>query len=152
MKHTRKSHPFWSCPRSKCFSSLRVPAALLLSQLPLLEPRYYSLCSSPSTHPGRAHLTVGLVHISEGVNGFGAERFGLCSGWFESLKQDDKVSAFFHSNDHFHFPDDLSEPVILIGIGTGIAPFMSFFRQRKFQVENTGRNEKTTWWFLRQLE
>ncbi|NXB58269.1 NOS3 protein, partial [Struthidea cinerea] len=75
------------------FPSVALPAALLLSQLPLLQPRYYSISSAPGAHPGEIHLTVAVVtYHSE--NGQGPLHYGVCSTWLARLQPGDTVPAF----------------------------------------------------------
>ncbi|NXR93357.1 NOS3 protein, partial [Hypocryptadius cinnamomeus] len=79
------------------FPSVALPAALLLSQLPLLQPRYYSISSAPGAHPGEIHLTVAVVtYHSE--NGQGPLHYGVCSTWLARLQPGDTVPAFIRGN------------------------------------------------------
>ncbi|NXO19596.1 NOS3 protein, partial [Cisticola juncidis] len=97
------------------FPSVALPAALLLSQLPLLQPRYYSISSAPGAHPDEIHLTVAVVtYHSE--NGQGPLHYGVCSTWLARLQPGDTVPAFIRG--------------ILVGPGTGVAPFRSFWQHR----------------------
>ncbi|NWT58137.1 NOS3 protein, partial [Erythrocercus mccallii] len=78
------------------FPSVALPAALLLSQLPLLQPRYYSISSAPGAHPGEIHLTVAVVtYHSE--NGQGPLHYGVCSTWLARLQPGDTVPAFIRA-------------------------------------------------------
>nr|ADT78701.1 inducible nitric oxide synthase [Ctenopharyngodon idella] len=119
------------------FSSLELFAAFLLSQLPLLKPRLYSISSSPDLHPQEIHLTVAVVsyHTQEGK---GPLHFGLCSTWLNSIKEGDTVPCFLHRSDGFHLPSDPSAPCILVGVGSGIAPFRGFWQQRFHDKKKTG--------------
>ncbi|NXG69722.1 NOS3 protein, partial [Baryphthengus martii] len=75
------------------FPSVGLPPALLLTQLPLLQPRYYSISSAPGPSPGEIHLTVAVVtYHSE--NGQGPLHYGVCSTWLERLQPGDTVPAF----------------------------------------------------------
>uniref|UniRef100_A0A673J5Q6 Nitric oxide synthase n=1 Tax=Sinocyclocheilus rhinocerous TaxID=307959 RepID=A0A673J5Q6_9TELE len=119
------------------FSSLEISAAFLLSQLPLVKPRLYSISSSPDLHPQELHLTVAVVsyHTQEGK---GPLHFGLCSTWLNTIKEGDMVPCFVHSSDGFHLPSDPSAPCILVGVGSGIAPFRSFWQQQFHDMKKTG--------------
>uniref|UniRef100_A0A672P8J0 Nitric oxide synthase n=1 Tax=Sinocyclocheilus grahami TaxID=75366 RepID=A0A672P8J0_SINGR len=119
------------------FSSLELSAAFLLSQLPLVKPRLYSISSSPDLHPEELHLTVAVVsyHTQEGK---GPLHFGLCSAWLNTIKEGDMVPCFVHSSDGFHLPSDPSAPCILVGVGSGIAPFRSFWQQQFHDMKKTG--------------
>ncbi|XP_046279957.1 nitric oxide synthase, inducible isoform X2 [Marmota monax] len=119
------------------FPSLRVPAAFLLSQLPLLKPRYYSISSSRDHTPTEVHLTVAVVtYRTQG--GQGPLHHGVCSTWLSSLMPQDPVPCFVRSASSFQLPEDPSHPCILIGPGTGIAPFRSFWQQRLHDSEHKG--------------
>ncbi|XP_067222547.1 nitric oxide synthase 2b, inducible [Chanodichthys erythropterus] len=119
------------------FSSVELSAAFLLSQLPLLKPRLYSISSSPDLHPQEIHLTVAVVsyHTQEGK---GPLHFGLCSTWLNTIKEGDMVPCFIHRSDGFHLPSDPSAPCILVGVGSGIAPYRGFWQQRFHDKKKTG--------------
>ncbi|XP_041258323.1 nitric oxide synthase, endothelial [Onychostruthus taczanowskii] len=111
------------------FPSVALPAALLLSQLPLLQPRYYSISSAPAAHPGEIHLTVAVVtYHSE--NGQGPLHYGVCSSWLARLQPGDTVPAFIRGAPSFRLPPAPDTPCILVGPGTGVAPFRSFWQHR----------------------
>ncbi|XP_030799161.1 nitric oxide synthase, endothelial [Camarhynchus parvulus] len=111
------------------FPSVALPAALLLSQLPLLQPRYYSISSAPGAHPGEIHLTVAVVtYHSE--NGQGPLHYGVCSTWLARLQPGDTVPAFIRGAPSFRLPPAPDTPCILVGPGTGVAPFRSFWQHR----------------------
>ncbi|XP_005402830.1 PREDICTED: nitric oxide synthase, inducible isoform X1 [Chinchilla lanigera] len=119
------------------FPSLRVPAAFLLSQLPILKPRYYSISSSLDHAPSEVHLTVAVVTYRT-QDGRGPLHHGVCSSWFSSLQPQDPVPCFVRSASNFQLPEDPSHPCILIGSGTGIAPFRSFWQQRLHNLKHKG--------------
>uniref|UniRef100_A0A2K6GD75 Nitric oxide synthase n=1 Tax=Propithecus coquereli TaxID=379532 RepID=A0A2K6GD75_PROCO len=119
------------------FPSLRVSAAFLLSQLPTLKPRYYSISSSRDHTPMEVHLTVAVVTYRT-RDGQGPLHHGVCSTWLSNLKPRDPVPCFVRSASGFHLPEDPSLPCILIGPGTGIAPFRSFWHQRLHDSEHKG--------------
>ncbi|NWV96450.1 NOS3 protein, partial [Machaerirhynchus nigripectus] len=92
------------------FPSVALPATLLLSQLPLLQPRYYSISSAPGAHPGEIHLTVAVVtYHSE--NGHGPLHYGVCSTWLARLQPGDTVPAFIRGT-------GVSRAVGTWGVGT----------------------------------
>ncbi|XP_075798425.1 nitric oxide synthase, inducible isoform X1 [Microtus pennsylvanicus] len=119
------------------FPSLRVPAAFLLSQLPVLKPRYYSISSSQDHTPSEVHLTVAVVTYRT-RDGQGPLHHGVCSTWIKNLKPQDPVPCFVRSVSGFQLPEDPSLPCILIGPGTGIAPFRSFWQQRFHDSQHRG--------------
>lgn len=99
---------------------------------PLLRPlqhRLYSISSSPRMHPGEVHLTVGAVRYSL----HGRSRKGVASCWLADrvLPTGTPVPVFIHSSPNFRPPTDPSRPMILIGPGTGIAPFRAFLQERR---------------------
>uniref|UniRef100_A0A8C1U050 Nitric oxide synthase n=1 Tax=Cyprinus carpio TaxID=7962 RepID=A0A8C1U050_CYPCA len=120
------------------FPSLQIPSTLLLTQLPLLQARYYSISSSPDLHPGEIHLSVAVVSYRP-RDGEGPVHHGVCSSWLNSLEEGDTVPCFVRGAPTFRMPKDSQVPCILIGPGTGIAPFRSFWQQRLYDIENKGR-------------
>uniref|UniRef100_A0A8B9J8A4 Nitric oxide synthase n=1 Tax=Astyanax mexicanus TaxID=7994 RepID=A0A8B9J8A4_ASTMX len=119
------------------FPSLEVSAAFLLSQLPLMKPRLYSVSSSPDLHPHELHLTVSVVNYRP-QDGKGPLHHGVCSTWLNTLKEGHLVPCFIHGSSGFHLPPDPRSPTILIGAGSGIAPFRSFWQQRYHDMKKTG--------------
>uniref|UniRef100_A0A8C4L9K5 Nitric oxide synthase n=1 Tax=Equus asinus asinus TaxID=83772 RepID=A0A8C4L9K5_EQUAS len=119
------------------FPSVALPAALLLTQLPLLQPRYYSVSSAPSTHPGEIHLTVAVLAYRT-QDGLGPLHYGVCSTWLSQLKAGDLVPCFIRGAPSFRLPPDPSLPCILVGPGTGIAPFRGFWQERLHDIESKG--------------
>ncbi|XP_067326560.1 nitric oxide synthase 3 [Anolis sagrei] len=119
------------------FPSVPLPASLALTQLPLLQPRYYSISSAPSAHPGQVHLTVAVLNFHS-QNGKGPLHYGVCSTWLSRCVPGDMVPAFVRGAPNFQLPQDPSVPCILVGPGTGIAPFRSFWQQRMHEIETQG--------------
>ncbi|ABZ93661.1 Sulfite reductase (NADPH), beta subunit [Leptospira biflexa serovar Patoc strain 'Patoc 1 (Ames)'] len=102
-------------------------------------PRYYSIASSPSAHgEEEVHLTVAEVEIET----FTGIKTGFCSGFLSSLKEGDTVPFFIQKNNSFRLPSPDTD-IIMIGPGTGIAPFRSFL----FEREQSGGNGKN-WLFF----
>ncbi|XP_032236183.1 nitric oxide synthase, brain isoform X2 [Nematostella vectensis] len=115
------------------FPSVNVEAEMLLTQLPLLQPRFYSISSSQDFSPNEVHLTVAVVQYNK-REGKGPVHYGVCSTWFNGLKPGDIVPCFVRKAHSFHLPDDGSLPIIMVGPGTGIAPFRSFWQQRQYDI------------------
>ena len=90
-----------------------------------IAPRLYSISSSPEAHPGEIHLTVARDNFL--VNG--DLRYGLCSDGLSQLKAGDEFEFYIHRNTQFRLPAEDSD-LIMIGPGTGIAPFRSFLAER----------------------
>ncbi len=104
-----------------------IAAAELAERLLPLQPRLYSISSSPRAHPGEVHLTVSAVRWERR----GRRRFGVASTFMaDRLDDGQTVSAFVQAAGHFALaPDD--KPIIMIGPGTGIAPFRAFLAERE---------------------
>lgn len=92
-----------------------------------LQPRLYSIASSPKAHPGEVHLTVGVVNYKT----FGRSRAGVCSSFLARLAAGDTSGVYIHSNPAFRMPAQNEAPLIMVGPGTGIAPFRAFLEERK---------------------
>ncbi|XP_019348966.1 nitric oxide synthase, inducible [Alligator mississippiensis] len=121
----------------KEFPSIKVSTPFLLTQLPLLKPRYYSISSSHDMSPREVHLTVAVVNYRT-KDGQGPLHHGVCSTWLNTLNLSESVPCFVRSAAGFQLPKDPSTPCILIGPGTGIAPFRSFWQQRLHDLEKKG--------------
>ncbi|XP_062240772.1 nitric oxide synthase, brain [Platichthys flesus] len=119
------------------FPSIQMPSTLLLTQLPLLQPRYYSISSSPELHPGEIHLTVAVVSY-RARDGEGPVHHGVCSSWLNRIEKGEMVPCFVRGAPSFRLPKDNQAPCILVGPGTGIAPFRSFWQQRLYDREHKG--------------
>ncbi|HTI83653.1 MAG TPA: flavodoxin domain-containing protein [Acetobacteraceae bacterium] len=99
----------------------------LLSQLRPLAPRYYSIASSRKAVPDEAHLLVAAVRYEA----LGRERKGVASvDVAERRKAADRLRVFLKPNMHFRLPGDADRPIIMIGPGTGVAPFRAFMQER----------------------
>ncbi|MFE3544017.1 molybdopterin-dependent oxidoreductase [Nocardia sp. NPDC059177] len=108
-----------------------------LSTLKKLQPRQYSISSSPLTTPDEVQLTVGVVRYGDPV-GDAARRGGVCST-FLADRAGAEVPIFLQRAPHFRPPLDPNAPMIMVGPGTGIAPFRGFLHQRR-ALGATGRN------------
>jgi len=108
------------------------PAAItskdLILLLRTLQPRYYSISSSPKAYPGELHLTVGVVNY----NHSGREKRGTCSTFLSEIAvEGGQVPVFIESNPGFRLPEDDETPMIMVGAGTGIAPYRAFLQHRE---------------------
>ncbi len=122
--------------------------------LPPLAPRLYSIASSQHAAPDEAHLTVSVVQYES----FDRQRWGVVSGAVAQLTGEDAtVPIYLQRNPAFRLPEDSGTPIIMIGPGTGVAPFRAFVSERE-QTGATGRNwlffgDRTFEWdFLYQSE
>ena len=111
------------------------PQRLIDSLRPLM-PRLYSIASSQKAHPGQVHLTVGAVRYEA----YGRPRKGVASTFLaERVSPGGTVGVFLQKSAHFRLPTDVSTPIIMVGPGTGIAPFRAFLEER-FATRATGKN------------
>ena len=92
-----------------------------------LQPRLYSIASSPNAHPGEVHLTIAIVRY----HSHGRERGGVCSTFFADRAEGLQPRVFVHHNKAFRLVDDDNAPVIMVGPGTGVAPFRAFLEERR---------------------
>lgn len=99
-----------------------------------ISPRLYTIASSPTAHSNEVHLTVAKNQFT--VNG--EQRFGVCSEYLGDLEEDTHLSFYIHKNRSFKLPA-ADKDIIMIGPGTGIAPFRSFVAERDISGA-TGRN------------
>jgi sulfite reductase (NADPH) flavoprotein alpha-component len=99
----------------------------LVAPLKQLNPRLYSISSSPNAHPGEVHLTVGKVTYDL----HGRQRAGVCSTYLSEHQLDRPVKVYMHSNKAFRLTENNDAPAIMIGPGTGIAPFRAFLEERE---------------------
>ncbi|VEI47725.1 sulfite reductase (NADPH) flavoprotein alpha-component [Actinobacillus equuli] len=111
-------------------------AAQLLALLRPLTPRLYSIASAQAEVGEEVHLSVGVVRYDYN----GKARAGGASSYLaDRVEEDGQVRIFVEHNDNFKLPQDSSKPIIMIGSGTGIAPFRSFVQQRAAD-EAEGKN------------
>lgn len=113
--------------------SCQPPLSRLMEQLPRLMPRPYS--SASTMKQKRVDFVFNTVDFERGNRRMFARR-GLCTGWLEDLysqsaEKRSKIQVYGRSNQNFRYPEDLSTPVIMIGPGTGVAPFRGFLRWRE---------------------
>lgn len=103
----------------------------LFKVLPRLAPRLYSISSSQAVYPDRVHLTVRVVRY----HSHGHDRLGVCSGQIaERIPPGGSVPVFIHSNNLFRLPADPDVPVIMVGPGTGVAPFRAYLEHKQAGV------------------
>ena len=92
-----------------------------------LAPRLYSIASSAAATPDEAHLTVGIVEYE----GLGRPRRGVVSGALADLAEGAAAPVYLHRNPSFRLPADSRAPIVMIGAGTGVAPFRAFLAERE---------------------
>ncbi len=111
----------------QAYPQARFTADELVKVLRKLQPRLYSIASSPKAFPEDIHLTVAVVRYEL----HGRPRQGVCSTYLADRLDDGALPVFIHSAKHFRQPEDPSVPVIMVGPGTGIAPFRAFLQERE---------------------
>ncbi|CAO2592112.1 Methionine synthase reductase [Lemmus lemmus] len=148
------------------FPSCHPPLSLLLEQLPRLQPRPYSCASSSLLHPDKLHFVFNILECPSPTTAT-TPRKGVCTGWLATL-----VAPFLQPNTEaphtdrpdalapeilisprathsFRLPDDPSAPIIMVGPGTGVAPFIGFLQHReKLQEQHPDRNFGAMWLFF----
>lgn len=102
-------------------------AASFAASLRKLSPRSYSIASSLRVNPDEVHLTVAPIHYEA----HGSEHWGAASTHLaDRLVEGDRVSVYVEPNTRFRLPADNNTPIIMIGPGTGVAPFRAFIEER----------------------
>ena len=99
-----------------------------------MPPRLYSIASSIKAHEEQVHLTVAVVRYDT----HGRKREGVCSSYLAD-RVGASIPSYFHPNKNFKLPQDGNVPIIMVGPGTGIAPFRAFIEERR-AVGSTGKN------------
>jgi len=118
------------------FPSARPPLQELISALGALQPRLYSIASSPKAHAGEVHLTVAAVRYERRRRA----RKGIASTFLaDRLPPGATAPVFVQASHGFRLPEDGDTPVVMIGPGTGVAPFRAFLEERR-AVGARGRN------------
>lgn len=136
----------------RAFPSCCPPLSLLFEHLPKLQPRAYSAASSSLQHPGKVHLVFNVVEFPARPEH--PARKGLCTGWLvdhvSSILEPHgtalaserpgtsalpKVHVRARPSSTFHLPSDPCVPVVMVGPGTGVAPFIGFLQQREKERE-----------------
>ncbi len=107
----------------------------LLGVLKRMQPRLYSIASSPLVHPRQVHLTMATVRYGRD----GRRHGGVCSTFLADRAADAAIPIFVQKTTHFRPPRDPSLPMIMVGPGTGVAPFRAFLQERQARGA-TGRN------------
>jgi sulfite reductase (NADPH) flavoprotein alpha-component len=117
-------------------SSVRFAPGEFVSLLKKLQPRLYSISSSPKAHPGQVHLTVNVVRFES----LARRRKGVCSTFLaDRIEPAQPLPIFVHKNKRFRPPANDDAPMIMVGPGTGIAPFRAFVHERRARGAS-GRN------------
>ena len=122
------------------FSPWQASASEFVTILRKLPARLYSIASSLKAHPAEVHLTIRTVRYEA----HGRQRYGVCSvQCAERVQAGDTLPIFIQHNPNFKLPADPNVPLIMIGPGTGVAPFRSFLEERE-ELDAKGK----TWLFF----
>ena len=116
-----------------------ITAIQFVALLRKLQPRLYSIASSLNANPDEVHLTVGVVRYES----HGLQRHGVASTFLADSAEGNLIRVFVHENPGFRLPEDADTPIIMIGPGTGVAPFRAFLEER----ESSGSHGKN-WLFF----
>jgi sulfite reductase (NADPH) flavoprotein alpha-component len=118
------------------FQRVRPDPEAFIEALEPLQPRLYSISSSPKSTPGRVSLTVDAVRYEIDKRA----RHGVCSTFLGGrIAPGDKIKVYVQKAQHFALPADPARPIIMVGPGTGIAPFRAFLHERQ-ALGAPGRN------------
>lgn len=118
------------------YPKAKLEAETFVGLLSRLNPRLYSIASSIAKHPDEVHLTVASVRYDSR----GRERKGVCSTYMADLVPiGETMPVFLAPNKHFGVPEDDGLPMIMVGPGTGIAPFRAFLEEREVR-DAKGKN------------
>lgn len=132
LKEYTESHHIWDCLEEN--SGIRLDAQAFCELLTPMIPRFYSIASSLKRHPSEVHLTVALVeyetngHTRKGV----ATRY-LCE---DVPLEEAIIPIYVQATRDFLLPEDPRTPIIMVGPGTGIAPFVAFLQERELSEES----------------
>lgn len=105
--------------------SCKVPLACLLEHCPRLVPRYYSISSSQAVHPGSIHVTCVLTNFTTPANRL---HNGVCSTWLKERAPPQPIPLYIRES-KFRLPEDPTVPIVMVGPGTGLAPFRGFLQE-----------------------
>ncbi|KAH9509802.1 hypothetical protein Btru_045236 [Bulinus truncatus] len=142
------------------FPSCNPPVERLLEHLPRLQPRPYSVCSYPEYKENVIDVVFNVIEIQgDPTKGNFYSRRGICTGWLDDItkplqcgnnREQIRIPIYLRTSQYFLPPEDLSKPIIMIGPGTGVAPFVGFLQQRyiKRQKLSNGELYGETWLFF----
>ena len=124
------------------YAACTLPFEIYLEMLPALRPRYYSIASSPLVEANSCSITVAVVK-DKARSGRG-EFAGVCTNYLQKQQENEVIYAFVKdTKSSFRLPDDPATPIIMIGPGTGYAPFRGFLQERaalKSQGKSIGKS------------
>ncbi len=107
--------------------SVRFTPQEFVGLLSKLQPRLYSVASSLKQHPDSVHFIIDIIRYES----HGRERLGVATGFLAERAQNAPVPVYPSSSKSFHLPENGDTPIIMVGPGTGVAPFRAFLQERK---------------------
>uniref|UniRef100_A0A915ETN2 Methionine synthase reductase n=1 Tax=Ditylenchus dipsaci TaxID=166011 RepID=A0A915ETN2_9BILA len=134
------------------FPSCQPSISLLIEMIPRLLPRAYTVACHKSKWGCVLRFVYSLLQVMPAENGIQFARYGACSGWMKTLQTDDIVQIILKEPSKFRLPplfnpgklrleDITSIPLIMVGPGTGIAPFIAFLEKIRYLVKEDGQNK-----------
>ncbi|XP_063778834.1 methionine synthase reductase [Pseudophryne corroboree] len=147
------------------FPSCQPPLSLLIEHLPRLQARPYSAASSNLFYPGKLNFVFNVVKFATRLE-LPALRKGVCTGWLSDIVSDEKskllhiggstnevtaipqISIFQRPSILFRLPSDTTVPIVMVGPGTGIAPFIGFLQHREILRQENEQIFGDTWLFF----
>ncbi|PVU97137.1 hypothetical protein BB559_002138 [Furculomyces boomerangus] len=111
------------------FTSAHPPVQTLIENIPHIKQRHYSISSSSNMHPNRVHLLIVTVDWNVDKE---TKRYGLCTRYLDQLVSGDEVLVSVKPS-AMKLPEDDMAPVVMAGLGTGMAPFMAFIQERSYR-------------------
>ncbi|MGN4426335.1 bifunctional cytochrome P450/NADPH--P450 reductase [Bacillus cereus group sp. MYBK30-1] len=116
------------------YDACEIPFENFLELFPALKPRYYSISSSPLVAQNRLSITVGVV--SEAAWSGQGEYKGVASNYLAQLQKEEEITCFIRTPEsRFQLPKNPETPIIMVGPGTGVAPFRGFLQRRRVQQQ-----------------
>ena len=119
-------------------ADIALPLATFLQMLPAMRIRQYSISSSPLASPEAIRLTVSVVRYA---GERGVPRAGVCSGHLADAAPGAEVPVLVKPSPHFRPPADPDTPLVMVGPGTGIAPFLGFLDERRARANAQGETD-----------
>ena len=121
------------------FNLVKIPLEIFIQFIGFIKPREYSIASSNKVNKKKFKLLVASVEYE---TPFKRQVKGVCSEFFENMNVGDSC-LFYIKKGLMKLPENINDPIILIGPGTGIAPFISFIEERAFEFNLTSTNPET---------
>ncbi|OMH78683.1 putative sulfite reductase [NADPH] flavoprotein component [Zancudomyces culisetae] len=114
------------------FASAKPELSQLIDEIPLIKQRHYSISSSAKMHPNSVHLLVVSVHWDVLAQQQKKERHGLCTRYLDQLRVGDEIMVSIKPS-AMKLPEDDKRPIVMAGLGTGMAPFKAFIEERSYR-------------------